>query len=698
MIAALFVETRGVYFDLPNVEPWDQTRDARLYAGPHPVVAHPPCERWGRYWGGGPSVRVPKLKGDDDGCFAAAIASVRKWGGVLEHPEASHAWRAFGLTAPPKRGGWIAAGDAIGWTCCVEQGHYGHRARKATWLYAVGQPSLPALEWGPSEAQCRLDAGYHSAEERRAAGPRAQSHKRLSKVECAATPIAFRDALIRIAESAIGSGGCSTSAKDGGGMAKGDVTSSEKTYEQFIAEKMGVDVPTGIAHDVELAPHLYPYQADITRWALKRGRAALFLDCGLGKGPCALEWAHHVAAHTGKPVLILTPLAVAHQFVREGLKFGRPCGYVRDQSEVRGSIVATNYERLDKFDPSAFGGVVADESSCLKAHDARTRAQVVEAFASMPFKLSCTATPSPNDHRELGGQAHFLGIMTEAEMLSRYFIHDAKQSSGQGWRLKKWGRKVFWQWVCSWAAMLRRPSDLGYSDAGHELPGLDYHSHVTKTDLADAWKSGTLFVEEARGIQGRRAARRTSLDDRVAVAAKLVAESSPDEQWLLWVGLNDEGNALQSAIPGATQVAGSDTSEDKEARLIAFAEGRARVLVTKPSIAAHGLNFQTCRNMAFVGMSDSFEDMYQAVRRCHRAGQTRDVNVHIIASEAEGGVVTNVKRKADEHAAMAEAMVAEMRESMAVNIRGAAKDTDDYKPTVPMRVPRWLKENVEASS
>jgi superfamily II DNA or RNA helicase len=468
-------------------------------------------------------------------------------------------------------------------------------------------------------------------------------------------------------------------------------------YEDFISRKLATDVPTGIADPSEPGDHLFPYQRDLVRWSLRRGRAAVFADCGMGKGPMALEWAHHVAVHTDRPVIILAPLAVAQQFVREGEKFGRPVRYARDASELSGSIVVTNYERLDKFDPAIFGGVVCDESSILKHHDARTRTEIISAFSDTAFRLSCTATPSPNDHRELGGQAHFLGVMTEAEMLARYFVHDGEKSSGQGWRLKGHAKRVFWRWVCSWAAMIRRPSDLGYSDDGYALPPLRYHSHVTATDMSHARANGVLFVEEAKGIQGRRSARRASMDDRVSVAARLVTESPNDEQWLIWCGLNAEGDALADAIPGAVQVAGSDPAEVKEQRLVDFAEGRTRVLVTKVSIAGFGINLQRCRNMAFVGMSDSFEEFYQAVRRCYRFGQARDVNVHVIASEAEGGIVANVQRKADDAAAMADAMIAEMREMMRAEVRGASRDTDDYMPTVPMNVPAWLTDNVEAS-
>jgi hypothetical protein len=466
-------------------------------------------------------------------------------------------------------------------------------------------------------------------------------------------------------------------------------------YTDFLARKLGADVPTGLAHVPELGAHLFPFQGDLVAWALRRGRAAIFADCGLGKGPMALEWAHHVARHTGRPTLIVAPLAVAQQFVREGEKFERRVTYAREASEVAGDIVVTNYERINKFDPSRFGGVVLDESSILKHHDARTRTQIVEAFNNTPFRLSCTATPAPNDYRELGGQSHFLGVMSEPEMLARYFVHDGEKSSGQGWRLKGHAKRVFWRWVCSWGAVVRRPSDLGYDDSGYDLPPIHYHQHVTAADLKQAWASGTLFVEEAKGIQGRRTARRASIDDRVGVAAHLA--SSSNEQWLVWCGLNAEGDALENAIDGAVQVAGSDSADVKEERLSDFALGRTRVLVTKPSVAGWGLNFQTCRNQIFVGMSDSFEEFYQAVRRTYRFGQTRDVHVHVIVSEAEGGIVANVQRKADDAAAMAESMVSEMRETMRAEIRGASRDVDDYRPAVPMRVPAWLIANAEAA-
>jgi superfamily II DNA or RNA helicase len=464
-------------------------------------------------------------------------------------------------------------------------------------------------------------------------------------------------------------------------------------YESFLARKLVSQPPVGITKHVELGKHLYDFQDALCRWALRRGRAAIFADCGLGKTPISLEWAHAVAEHTGGQILILAPLAVAQQFVREGVKFGRPVKYARDASEVGGEITVTNYERLGKFDTSRFAGVVADESSVLKHHDARTRADVIAAFAHTRYKLSCTATPSPNDFRELGGQAHFLSIMTEQEMLARYFIHDNDKSSGQGWRIKGHAKHIFWRWVCTWAATIRRPSDLGFGDDGFILPAIHRHQHVIKSEIEDTLARGSLFVNEAGDLSERRSARRESIDARVEMTAQLVAASPRDEQWLLWCGLNAEGDGLEESIPGAVQVAGSDSVEDKEKRLTDFCEGRTRVLITKPSIAAWGLNIQNCRNTAFVGLSDSYEEIYQAEKRFHRHGQKREVHVHVVTSEREGTVVANIERKTKAAAEMGDAMVAEMRDTLRAEVLGAKREHDDYKPTVPMAEPTWLKEN-----
>lgn len=449
-------------------------------------------------------------------------------------------------------------------------------------------------------------------------------------------------------------------------------------YGLFLGGKEIVTRPSGFALTREaLAAHLFDFQRDIVLWALRRGKAAIFADCGLGKTPMQLEWARHVAERAGGRVLLVAPLAVAQQTVREGAKFGVTVTLCREQADVRDGINITNYERLARFDPAAFVGVVLDESSILKAYDGKTRTEIIEAFRDTPYKLACTATPAPNDHQELGNHAEFLGIMTRVEMLAMFFVHDGGDTSK--WRLKGHGEAEFWRWVCSWAVMLRKPSDLGYDDGAFVLPPLSLHHHVARS----ATPAGMLFPVEAKTLSERREARKASLAERVAECAAVVNASA--EPWVVWCDLNAEGDALAKAIPDAVQVSGTDAPEVKERRAVDFIAGDIRVLVSKPSIFGFGLNFQHCPNEAFVGLSDSYEQEYQAIRRCWRFGQTRDVHVHIFTSEAEGAVVKNIERKEREAERMAEQMVAEMREISRAEIRGAARERDDYRPNVAER-------------
>jgi len=438
-------------------------------------------------------------------------------------------------------------------------------------------------------------------------------------------------------------------------------------YDEFLAKKATVEQPTGLSDVPDLNPDLFPFQRDIVSWALRRGRAAIFADCGLGKTPMQLDWARHVPGD----VLILAPLAVSTQTVREGDKFEIPVNYCRDQSQVGNGITITNYEMLDRFDPSAFHGVVLDESSILKAYDGKTRTRIIEAFQQTPFRLACTATPAPNDYMELGNHAEFLGTMKRMEMLSMFFVHDGGET--QKWRLKGHAQGEFWKWVCSWAVMLRKPSDLGYSDDGFDLPPMTIAQHTIK---AKAATPGFLFPVEAQTLQERQAARRESVADRVAKCAEMVNGS--DEYWVIWCGLNTESAALVKAIPDAVEVKGADSTEHKESAMLGFSAGDHRVMVTKPSIAGFGMNWQHCHNEAFVGLSDSYEQFYQAVRRCWRFGQTSPVNVHIITSELEGAVVANVKRKEADAAKMAEEMVNNMSDLNQENLRGTARTSGAY--------------------
>ena len=458
-------------------------------------------------------------------------------------------------------------------------------------------------------------------------------------------------------------------------------------YNEFLGRKVTTAQPSGF--DVaELGEHLFPFQRDIVRWALRRGRAAIFAGTGLGKTRQQLTWADHVCRHTGGRALVLAPLAVAKQTIREAEAIGVRAAYSRGEP-VDAPIVVANYEMLHAFDASAFSGIVLDESSILKAYDGKTRTQIVDTFARTPFRLACTATPAPNDFMELGNHAEFLGVMTRAEMLAMFFCHDGGET--QTWRLKGHAQRDFWRWVCSWAALVRKPSDLGYEDGAYQLPELVTRHHVVATDEASLRGEGVLFALEARSMQERRAARKASAGERVDSCARIVNASN--EQWLIWCDLNAEGDALESAIDGAVQVAGADTAEHKERAMLDFADGKIRVLVTKPSIAGFGMNWQRCAHMAFVGLSDSWEQYYQAVRRCWRFGQERPVEVHIFTSTLEGAVLANIERKERDASRMAEAMSAETMATVRANVHGATKrDVAKYEPRVPMRIPEWLKE------
>jgi superfamily II DNA or RNA helicase len=459
------------------------------------------------------------------------------------------------------------------------------------------------------------------------------------------------------------------------------------SYGDFIQAKAMRVEPCGFSVD-DVSPHLFGFQSDIVKWALRRGRSAVFADCGMGKTAMQLEWASHVVNHTGGRVLILAPLSVAQQTVREADKFGVKCPvrYVRKDDDITDGITIVNYEMMHAIDVDQFSGVVLDESSIIKAFDGKMRNQIVTGFRDTPYKLACTATPAPNDHMELGNHAEFLGVMTRAEMLSMFFAHDGGETSK--WRLKGHAVDQFWKWVCGWAVMVRKPSDIGHSDDGFVLPPIDFNHIQVDADYSTAKASGMLFPMEAQTLQERRGARRGSTDSRVRAIAEIVNAS--DEQWVMWCDLNAEGDALEKAIRGATQVSGSDTQDDKEQAMSDFASGNVRVLVTKPSIAGFGMNWQHCRNMAFVGMSDSYEQIYQATRRCWRFGQTKTVNVHFVTSELEGAVVANVKRKEQDATEMADKMVEHMKAQMILAVKGAARDVTEYNPKQTVIMPSWM--------
>lgn len=421
------------------------------------------------------------------------------------------------------------------------------------------------------------------------------------------------------------------------------------TYADFLGRK-ALNVPRhGHAVDVDqLHPSLHPWQARIVKWAVAAGRAAIWADTGLGKTRMQLEWARLSAETT----LIVAPLAVCAQTVREAAAIGIEVAYVRGADQITGpGVWITNYEMVSHFDPDALGAVVLDESSVLKDVTTKTRDLLIALFRTVPRRLCCSATPAPNDVAELANHAEFLGVASRREMLSTYFVHDQA-----GWRPKGHARAPMFAWMSTWAIALRRPSDIGYPDDGYALPPLEIRSHLIDVEIE---VEGQLFATDLGGVSGRARIRRETLDDRCARAAELVA-AEPGEPWLIWCGLNDEAERLASLIPYSVNVHGSLTPEQKAGHLLAFADGSVRRLITKPGIAAFGLNWQHCARMIFVGLSDSYEQYYQAIRRCYRYGQVRPVQVHIVLSHLESQIATNVTRKERE----ASRFTAELVESM----------------------------------
>lgn len=457
-------------------------------------------------------------------------------------------------------------------------------------------------------------------------------------------------------------------------------------YEDFLAAKKIVDPDTGLSTVPSLPTQLFPFQHDITAWALRRGRAALFAGTGLGKSFMELAWADAVHKETGKNILHLAPLAVSAQLEREAHKFNIAARQVRLSPEVGPGNNITNYQKVGHFDLSQFGGVILDESSILKSVDGKYRTMLIEACADIPFRLAATATPAPNDFMELGNHAQFLGVMSYTDMLATFFTHDGGDT--QKWRLKGHAENEFWKWMASWAVMIRKPSDLGYEDGGYDLPALRQQQHIVAADYTPSMDTGLLFPMEARTMQERLGARRDTVKERVTLAATITPSDKP---FVWWCNLNSESEALAKAIPGAVEVRGSDDEDAKERKLIDFSEGRIRVLVTKPSICGFGMNWQHCADTGFVGLNDSFEQVYQSIRRFWRFGQTNPVTVHFIAAETEGAVVANLRRKEADADRMAASMVLHMADLSSEAVRGSIRTVPDYNPTQPMRLPTFLE-------
>lgn len=456
-------------------------------------------------------------------------------------------------------------------------------------------------------------------------------------------------------------------------------------YQSFLATKLIKCHPSGFSVDrSELPAQLYEYQRDIVRYGLARGKVAFFTMTGTGKTPMQTAWADAVSQHDGHgSVLMLAPLAVSRQTIKQmgellNIEI-RPC---RGQRDIGPGLNIANYEMLHHFSPDVLTGIVLDESSILKAFDGKTRKAITEFSAKIPFRCACSATPSPNDYMELGTHAEFLGVMSYTEMLATFFVHDGGDTSK--WRLKGHAEDHFYEWLASWGVFLSRPSDLGYSDDGFELPPLNTYQHIVPSGASE----GMLFACHAQTLQERRGARRESIDRRVALAAQIVQESP--KPFLAWCDLNDESKALTAAIPGAVEVSGSDSDEHKERAMLDFADGKIDVLVSKPSICGFGMNFQRCGDMAFVGLSDSFESMFQATKRCHRYPRKDRVNRHLIYSEAEGAVYQNVMRKESGFTDMIENMVQHTKKITMENVKSQHREQDTYNANQPVQIPAWM--------
>lgn len=450
-------------------------------------------------------------------------------------------------------------------------------------------------------------------------------------------------------------------------------------YQSFIVQREVKEQTFGPSVDPnDLHPDLFPFQRQLIAWAIRKGRAALFADTGLGKTFMQIEWARHM----GGRVLILAPLAVAAQTVREGAARGVTITHVRESHELTESgIFITNYERLDKFADDKFDAVVLDESSILKDFTSKTRGALIERFATTPYRLCCTATPAPNDISEIGNHAEFLGICTRTEMLASFFVHDERD-----WRLKGHAHEPFFRWLASWGMVIRKPSDLGFDDGAYQLPPLVMTPTIMRTDYVP---EGQLFATTIKGVGDRAKVRKATASQRVEKAAEIV-QSEPDEQWIVWCGLNDEARGVAKLIPGAVNVEGADTAESKAEHLLAFADGDIRVLVTKAGIAGMGMNFQNCARMAFVGMGDSYEQYYQSIRRSWRFGQMRSVHAHVVLTELEDAIYQNVLRKEREARALGEDLIKHVAQFERDEISGVGGRLD-YQANQRMELPAWIQ-------
>jgi len=452
-------------------------------------------------------------------------------------------------------------------------------------------------------------------------------------------------------------------------------------YRKFIASR-AIDPTQHGFPPSDLSPMMKSHQTASVDYALNKGRAALFLDTGLGKSLCELEWARQVADETRKPVLILTPLAVAGQMIREGQKFNIDARQVRDQSEIGAGIMVANYERLPKLDPASFGGIVLDESSILKSFAGQTRNRLQSAFADTQYKLAATATPSPNDHMELGNHAEFLNVMRQQEMLSKWFINDTSTAS-QEWRLKGHAVEDFWQWVASWSRCATLPSDLGGDDTGYNLPEIDRRIHTVEADRQQDVDQGMLFRIPEMSATSFHKEKRLTIKERCEMAAEL---ASHDKPVTVWCETNEESAMLAGMIDGAVEVRGDQKPEEKERRLLGFADGEYRAMVTKPKLAGFGVNWQHCAHAVFASISFSYEQHYQAVRRSHRFGQKERVRNDIVIADTEATIWNAINVKSKKHDEMKRRMSDAMRKA-----QSQASVRVEYDRPLDLAFPEWIR-------
>lgn len=456
-------------------------------------------------------------------------------------------------------------------------------------------------------------------------------------------------------------------------------------YHKFLAHKLIVSEPSGFQINCDDLPdNLYDYQKDLVKWACARGKAACFTMTGTGKTHIQAAWANCIYKKTNENILIVAPLAVAKQTVRLAKKLlDIDINYCREYSQIKKGITIINYEMLSHFEDCKWAGIVLDESSVLKSFSGKTRNMIIEYCQTIPYRLACTATPAPNDYMEIGNHAEFLNIMRYSEMLATFFVHDGGDTSK--WRLKGHAKDDFWAWLATWSVFLNKPSDLGYSDEGFELPPLNTFQHIVESTP----DKGRLFAIDVHTLNERRNARRNSLNLRVEKCIEIVEKS--EKPFVIWCDLNVEADALQKAFPKAVEVRGSDTIDFKEKAILDFCDGKIPILISKSSIFGFGLNLQICSNTAFVGLSDSFESLFQTTKRFHRQGQTKSVNRHFIISEAENTVLQNITRKEKDFEAMIANMILQTKHLSMENIKQLKQEKLEYKADKSMVLPKWLK-------